>query len=310
MVPQTLNPGATALQESSSVGLLHRYQWPNSKIPINSDYAFYNTFSEAMNSGIGVNVLSQIESFSHYRLLQVNLAYSYRVQLSRNWYFHPGLEVGYGTKNYGFQNHVLGDQFNIDTGTINDFSIDPLLLNENVGYFDISAGAIINNEQFWFGLSVKHLNRPQISFTNYGNTYLDMFFSVMASYTFEFQDQPRFIPYDTKLLLSANFMQQGEYNRLDLGMGLRFDPVYAGLVLATNPNSNTENAPIVTSLNPYLGFEYDHFKVGYSYDVIVNGMGQSGGIHELSLIYMFNLTKDCDGCPDYYKGPKTKTYLY
>lgn len=309
-MPQTLNPGNTAINESSSAGVIHRSQWPNSHLKINTEYAFYNFYSEMMTSGIGINALRQSESFSKYSLTQLNLAYAYRVQLSRDWFFHPAIEIGYGFKSYGFQNMLLGDQLHIDTGTIDPVTGDPVLLNENISYFDFNAGAIINNEDFWFGLSVKHLNRPEIAFTNSGNESLNMFFSVSGAYTFHVIRQPRFVPRGANLLVSANFMQQGEYNRLDLGAGLVFDPIYVGVIAATNPARNHPDAPFVTSLNPYVGMEYEHFKITYSYDAVMNGMGQSGGVHEISLIYLFNLNKKCDGCPAYYKGPKTKTYLY
>lgn len=310
MVPQTLNPGITGIRETSSAGIIHRSQWPSASLKINTDYAFYNTFVEGMNSGIGISALSQRESFSNYNLLQGNISYSYRVQLSRYWYFHPGIEVGYGTKSYGFQNLVLGDQLNIETGEVAQYSGDPTILNDNVGYFDFSAGAIINNGDFWFGLSVKHLNRPNISFTNTGNIELEMLFNVSGSYTMEFPSGPWFTSYGSQLLISANYMQQGEYNRFDLGFGLKFDPMFVGVIASTNPARNDPNAPIVTSLNPYLGVEYSHFNIGYSYDVVTNGMGHTGGIHEISFKYIFDLYKECDGCPDYYKGPKSKTYLY
>ncbi|SFU60710.1 type IX secretion system membrane protein, PorP/SprF family [Pustulibacterium marinum] len=306
-IPQVINPGATAIRESASAGIIHRSQWPEADLKINSNYAFYNTYSEEMNSALGVNILSQRESFSKYHLTQVNFAYAYRVQLNRNWFFHPAIEVGYGNKSYGFQNLVLGDQLNIDSGTINPTTADPTILNENVGYFDFSAGAIINTDKFWFGITIKHLNRPEIDFTNSKNMRLDMFYSFSGSYTFGFQELPRILPNNTQLLVSANYMQQGSYNRLDVGAGVQFSSITVGAIAATNPSNISDNG--ITSINPYLSFEYEHFRIGYSYDIVTNGMGRNGGVHEISFVYLFDLIKDCDGCPRYFK-PKSKTYLY
>lgn len=301
MVPQTVNPGFTGFMETTSIGVMHRTQWPDASLKVNSDYAFLNTWSEEMNSGFGVNFLSQRESFTNYQLSQVNASYAYRVQISDYWYFHPALEVGFGTKSYGFQNLVLEDQLNLGTGVIDATSIDPLALNEKITFFDIGAGVLFNNEECWFGASLKHLNKPNISFMQAGNLPLEMLFSLNAGYEFKLSNFTNtFLPYNSKLLFTANYMQQAKYNRFDLGMGIIFERVFVGAIAATNPAKNNGNSNLLTSINPYFGLKYEHFKVGYSYDILTNKMGRTGGIHEFSLIYQFNWEKQCQGCPDYY----------
>lgn len=298
MVPQTLNPAFTAFMENTSVGVLHRSQWPDAKLKINSDYAFLNTWAESINSGFGVNFLSQRESFTNYSLSQVNASYTYRVQISDYWYFHPALEVGYGSKSYGFQNLVLEDQLNIGTGTIDAITSDPLALNNKVGYFDAGVGMMFNNEYAWIGASLKHINKPNISFTQAGNLPLDMFFSVSGGYEFLFRNI--FFTSDAKLLITANYMQQSKFNRLDAGAGFVFERIFFGANVASNPARNNPRAPIVTSVNPYLGIQYEHLKFGYSYDAVTNGMGRNGGVHEFSILYQFDWEKKCQGCPEYF----------
>lgn len=301
MVPQTVNPAFTGFMETTSVGVLHRSQWPDAKLKINSDYAFLNTWAEEMNSGLGVSFLSQRESFTDYSLSLVNASYCYRVEISDDWYFHPALEVGYGSKSYGFQNLILEDQLNIDTGTIDPTSIDRLALNEKIGYFDVGAGVLFNNEDCWIGASLRHLNKPDISFTMAGNLPLDMFFSLNAGYEFKTSNfTSTLLPFDSKLLITANYMQQGNYNRMDIGAGLIFERVFVGVIAATNPAKNSNNSHLLTSVNPYFGLKYEHFKIGYSYDAVMNNMGRNGGVHEFSFIYQFNWERVCKGCPDYY----------
>jgi len=301
MVPQTVNPAFTGFQETTSAGVMHRSQWPDAKLKIESDYAFLNTWAEDMNSGFGVNFLSQRESFTDYSLSQINVSYAYRVEISDDWYFHPALEAGYGSKSYGFQNLILEDQLNIGSGTIDPRSIDPLALNNKVSFFDMGAGVLFNNEDCWIGGSLKHLNKPNISFNLIGNLPLDMFFSLNAGYEFKFSNfTSTFLPYDSKILITANYMQQGKYNRMDVGAGLIFERIFVGVIAATNPAGNSSNSHLLTSINPYFGLKYEHFKIGYSYDAVVNNMGRNGGVHEFSLLYQFDWEKKCQGCPDYY----------
>jgi type IX secretion system PorP/SprF family membrane protein len=302
MVPESLNPGFTGFLETTTAGVLHRTQWPDLNFRVDTDYGYVNSWWENMNSGIGISVLSHREKYTSYNFTQLNLSYAYRVQISDDWYFRPAIEIGFGNKSYGFQNIILEDQINIGAGTINPVSIDPILLNSKVNFFDISAGMLINNENSWFGASLKHLNQPNISFTENGNTPLDMFFSANAGYEFRLADylDVLIFPYETKVLLTANYMTQGEYNRLDIGAGMIFNRLFFGVTAATNPTKNTPGSHLVTSINAYGGLYWDHFRFGYSYDFNTSSIGRTGGVYEISIRYQFDMDSDCQGCPTYY----------
>jgi hypothetical protein len=42
------------------------------------------------------------------------------------------------------------------------------LQNSKIGFFDVSAGMVLVKKK-WIGLSMKHLNRPNIAFNDGGN---------------------------------------------------------------------------------------------------------------------------------------------
>ena len=227
LVPESLNPGFTGFMETTNIGLLHRTQWPDLNFKVDTEYAFYNTWLDEMNSGVGISVLNHRENYTNYNFTQVNLNYAYRVQLNDDWYFRPALEIGFGNKTYGFQNIILSDQINIYSGIISPNSNETLPLRDKVTFFDFSSGMLFNSENSWVGLSLKHLNKPNISFSTIGNVPLGTFLSISAGrevilsdyFYSSFSD-------DTKLLLTANYMQQAEYNRLDLGTGLVFKNIF------------------------------------------------------------------------------------
>lgn len=301
MVPQTLNPGFAGFVETTTAGILHRTQWPDLNFRVDSDYAFMDTWLPKINSGVGISILNQREKFTNYNFTSINLKYAYRVQLNDYWYFRPAIEIGYGIKSYAFQNIVLEDQINIGQGTINPSSLDPLLLNDKANFFDFSAGMLFNTEQAWFGASLKHINKPNISFTTNGNIPLDMFFSANAGYEFKIADyiDVTLFPLETKMLLTTNYMSQGEYSRLDVGTGLVFDRFFFGISAATNPGKKANNSHFMTSVNAFGGLQYEHLKFGYSYDFNTSKIGNTGGIYELSVIYQFDLKANCFGCPNY-----------
>lgn len=299
LVPQTINPGFTGYMETINAGVIHRTQWPDLALRIDSDYAFFNMWEDSMNSGFGMNLLSNRESFSNYSFTQVDFNYAYKVELSDEWYFRPSIQVAYANKSYGFSNLIFQDQLNIDTETVNPVTIDPVQLQERRGYFDFSSGLLFNNETMWFGVYFKHLNRPNISFVNRGYQTIEPLYSFSMGKEFDlgYLLNTNFLPDDSKLLLLSNFSKQGEFNRLDIGPIAVIDKFFFGTTVTTNPIRNNSNSHLSTSTNFIAGLQYQYFKFGLSYDHNISAIGKTGGIYEVSLIYQFDIKASCFGCP-------------
>lgn len=300
LVRETMNPSFTGFLETTSAGVIHRSQWTNLNYKIDTDYAYFSKSSENNNSGIGASFLNHRENFTGYNYLQANINYAYRVELNYEWYFRPGIEVGYGSKSFGFQNLLLRDQINIASETINPTSIDPLQLNNRIHFIDISTGLLFYNENIWIGTAVKHLNKPNIAIVKEGNIPLDMFFNISTGYEFEIAEYitTTFLPYETRMLLTANYMSQGEYNRLDTGGSLIFNHFVIGATAALNPIKKIKESHILTSINLFSGLQYEHFKIGFSYDLNTSKIGKTGGVFELGLVYQFDVeARKCFGCP-------------
>ena len=64
---------------------------------------------------------------------------------------------------------------------ISSNSFDPILLEENVRYVDFGASFLFNNDYSWVGLTLRHLNRPNVSMVSQGDAPLDIFVSLHAS---------------------------------------------------------------------------------------------------------------------------------
>lgn len=301
LVPESLNPSFTGLLETTSAGVIHRSQWTNLNYKIDTDYAYFSTWSENNQSGIGVNFLNHRENFTGYNFLQANINYSYRVELNYEWYFRPGIEIGYGSKSFGFQNLILRDQINLSNETISPVSIDPLQLNNRIHFIDISTGLLFYTDNFWIGSAIKHLNRPNISIAEEGNIPLDMFYNISTGYEFNLSDiiETGFLPYETRMMVTGNFMDQGGYNRLDIGTSMIFSQLVIGATAALNPMKKTDQSHTLTSINVFSGLQYEKFKIGFSYDINTSKIGRTGGVFELGLVYQFDVeARKCFGCPN------------
>lgn len=311
LVPESLNPAFTGTLITGYTGLIHRSQWPNESRRIDSDYAFINgPIGPERNMGLGLTVLSQREVFTNYNYTQVNGVYSYNVNLNNSWKLRLGIEAGYGIKNYNFSNLVLEDQINSNNGTISSGSIDPSVMNANdkISFVDINSGILLYNDQAWFGASLKHLNKPNIAFTSNGTVPLDLFFSIHTGYSINVEDsQLNFLPDDTNLLLTANYIQQGAYNRFDFGTALDFKPIILGVMASTNPQGRTSNSHLLTSINLISSVQIDRFIFAYSYDINTSKIGNTQGVHELSLTWQFG--RGCSSCDNYLvKKPWGRNY--
>ncbi|MFK7833208.1 MAG: PorP/SprF family type IX secretion system membrane protein [Winogradskyella sp.] len=296
-IQETINPGFSGFEDNDriSAGILSRTQWPNLDLQVSTQYFYINKSYENRNSsgsGIGFNALWQNESFTNYNYYQANVNYMHRVNLSGGWFFRPAIEVGFGFKDIGFSSLTLADQININSGVINPVSADPFSGNlDNVAFFDVSSGLVFekvgyNGSSYWFGVSAKHLNRPSISFLRNENVPLDIFYSIHGNYRFPFLN-------DYTIMMTANYMQQGEYNRLDIGSLFQVNQFLIGVTAATNPARNDNDSHLLTSINGFIGLEYTNFRFGLSYDANVSNIGNTNGVYEFSLTYMSR----CRSCP-------------
>jgi len=287
LVPETLNPSFSGFEDATYFGVLHRTQWPSLDLRVDTEYAFFNTWVENMNSGIGFSIMNQHENNTNYNHSQFNLNYAYIINLENDWYFRPSLEIGVGAKSFNFQNLILADQININSGSINAISADPYAPNDNsnIYFVDFTAGFVFdkrsfrNDTDFWIGASMKHLNKPNISFFDNGNVPLDIFYSIHTSYKFPYFN-------DNKMLVSLNYMQQSDYNRLDIGATIKLDKLFLGAIAVTNPAKNNSNSHLLTSVNALVGLEFERLRFGFSYDINTTNIGRTDGVYELSITYL------------------------
>ncbi|MGA9638737.1 PorP/SprF family type IX secretion system membrane protein [Flavobacterium sp.] len=311
LIPESLNPAFTGTLVTGYTGLIHRSQWPNDNRRIDTEYAFINTpMGPKKDMGLGLTITNQREVFTEYNYTQINGVYSYNVNINYDWRLRLGLEAGYGHKNFNFSNLLFEDQINPNNGTITSGSLDPSAMNYNnkISFLDISSGLLLYSDKAWFGASLKHLNQPNIAFTEYSNVPLEMFLSVHTGYSFSLDESHMsFFPNQTNLLFTANYIRQSQYNRLDIGTALDFKPFIIGVLAATNPQGKSNNSHLLTSLNFFSSIQLNRFVFGYSYDANTSKIGNTQGVHELSLTWQIG--RECSSCENYLvKHPWGRNY--
>jgi type IX secretion system PorP/SprF family membrane protein len=287
-IPTLLNPSFSGASGNSRMNSGYRLQWLDYGNKITTQFASFDTWSESLNSGIGVSIRNHTEEFTKYNFTQIDLSYSYHVKLTREWTFLPGLSLGYGIKSFNFQGMLLGDQIDIVNGSFNQSSIDQIFNSNQVHFVDASTSFLLYNEKIWLGASIKHLNRPNISFSNGGNLPLSMFFSLHGGYLISLSPKYRSTIFDeTNLFLTFNYMQQSRYNRLDFGAQIEIENLSFGILVSTIPAKMDADSHTLSSINAILGFKFSQFKVGISNDFSTSDIGKMGGTYEITLQYNF-----------------------
>ncbi len=296
--PLQINPAFTGNTYAPHISLNYRNQWPawsDGTSAYVTYAAYYDQFSEALNSGFGFSLLSDDAGGGLITTNKISGYFSYRLQVIDDFYLKFGIEASAVQARFGWDKFRFFDQiderfgfFNV-SGVLNpteEIRPDDL----NVTYFDVSTGILAYNEIFYAGLSLKHLNTPNESLLNINdniNTGLPMRIALHGGMELKIKEGNN---RRAASFISPNIMylKQGDFGQLNIGTLANHDLIYGGVWYRhafTNPDA------VILVLGVHKGI----FKIGYSYDISVGRLaGQSNGSHEVSLTLNFDKGKRID----------------
>lgn len=296
--PLTLNPALTGkFNGDFRIAGNYRDQWPSiSKAFITSTASLdmpilRGRISELDTWGVGILAMTDktANGILSTNLLSITTAYHKGLDEDGLHQVGIGFQATYNTKRLdgtklNFEDEL--DQFggwSIPSGEV----INNQMLN--LSYFDVSAGFLYNGStdgynNFYFGASAYHLNKPRESFTG------DVFYTLNQRYTVHAGGAIPLGDATRTIFLSSLFSHQAGANNIVIGGAVGFalndEPdnpsnFYAGMWTRFN---NVNDAII-----PYVGLEFNGFRLGASYDVNISSLktaSQSRGGLEVSLIFI------------------------
>lgn len=290
--PQYLNPAFAGSALAPRITANYRNQWPAITNYVTTMVGV-DHYVERFNSGVGLLVLNDNQGQGRIQSTEIGLQYAYQFQVSETSFVRLGLQGSYVNRNINYFGLTTGDQFT-DRGFITgSVSVDPTLqggMPKNK-YLDFSTGGLFYSDWFWVGASAHHINRPDQGFFVGGRDRLPMKGSIhaglripLAGYTGLADELDREISFSPVIL----YKFQGKYDQLDLGAYLTYSPLTLGVYYRGIPfkkyDQTLNNHDAIALL---AGYRMDKFSIGYSYDVTISTLGNSGGSHELSLSYIF-----------------------
>lgn len=294
--PLYLNPAFTGSELRGRVGVNYRNQWPGLDATFNTFSAYYDTYLEDYNSGVGVMVTNDVESASSLKSITISALYAYELRVGENAYFRPGFQASYMRRDIGFyENLVFANQISPSDPFGPILPGDALLgLGEPVNMFSLSLGGLFFTENFWLGASAHHVNQPNQSFLDEGFSNLPAKYSIHTGYRISLGRgaMKRDFTHTYKqryITPTLNYKRQGPFEQLDVGAYVFLEPLIIGAWYRGLPYKPVNNQSNRDALVMLVGFNLPTgFNIGYSFDYTISQLGiQSGGAHEISLSYVF-----------------------
>lgn len=296
--PLYLNPAFAGATQQSRVGLNYRNQWPSIEANFITFSAYYDTYLEDMNSGVGFLIMRDTEGQAGLKSNTVAIQYAYQLYLTEWLTFRPGIQVGFYNRNVNFADLTFGDQFDPVTGEIANPSADTFG-NESKNFFDLSFGGVFYTKNAWLGATANHINTPNQAFEDSANPKeLPMKLSFHGGYKFLFRPGVMGTgmfsrPQERSLSPTFQYKSQGEFDQLDLGLYLTLEPLIFGMWYRGLPTKSLEGFNNNESIVFLVGFtkqgKDDALNIGYSYDYTISQLGAgSGGAHEISISYSWS----------------------
>ena len=287
--PLQLNPAFAGASFSSRIAANYRNQWPGWPNAYRSYSLSYDQWVDGFNSGIGLNLLTDDAGNGLYRTTRATATYSYQVQMADRLYFRLGMDAGIIQQRLNWSSLVFGDQLNPITGAVDGAG------NQNQGSEtppnqltalapDISAGLLIFSSTFHAGISLMHLNTPDINHLRINNNLqggLPMRLTMHAGLEIPF-NQGNIGRTDAFISPNVLVSTQGGYTQINGGLYTGIDKILGGLWYRHTPGNS--DALIVMG-----GFRQGIMRISYSLDLTVSALASAGtgGGHELSVALNF-----------------------
>ena len=293
--PLQINPAFTGTTYTPNISMIYRNQWPTLNAYQTYSVSF-DQFFEPMNSGIGLMVTTDDAGQGLIKLSRISGFYSYKVAVNRELSLKFGVEATYAQVRLNWDELVFFDQIDqiygyFDAAGNENTSEEIQPDNLTKSYLDMSAGILAYSKQFYFGISMKHLNTPDESFIPVNqnlNVGLPMRFTLHGGAEFVLRKGNK-RRQGSFLSPNAMFVKQGDFGQLNLGTYANLGMVFGG-VWYRHAFTNPDAAIFL------VGLQKGNYKFGYSYDLTISRLsGNTAGSHEVSIRINF----DKERGPDY-----------
>jgi type IX secretion system PorP/SprF family membrane protein len=280
--PVYLNPAFTGLTFQHRIIGNYRNQWLGISKAFSTYAIGYDYNAVEKNMGVGLQVINDAAGTTGLKNTSLASSLCWHGDITRFTEFRGGASISYNMLRMNSDRLIFNDQLYYGTSS----SIE----SENYAsknYLDINAGVLISSVNYWGGISLRHISRPDIDMSNSGGARLPALLSLHGGYRFVVEKSGR----EVKKFISpvVHYRHQKKFDQLDLGFYYDHNALQLGLWYRGIPvkkyASGYANSDALIIL---VGFEVEKYslKIGYSYDLPMSKLiSNTSGSHELSVIY-------------------------
>ena len=141
--------------------------------------AGYDQYFHPMRSSFGANIAYTNSASGILSQTEFNIQYNYAVQMTKDWYFRPGLQLGIFYRTIDPSKMIFADQISPDGDILSSSSFNPY--NTSLVRFDAGVSVLFYNQYFFAGLHADNLLGNKISFMDQATTTNPIKLSVYAA---------------------------------------------------------------------------------------------------------------------------------
>lgn len=284
--PIQLNPGLVGLTEQGRVSMSYRNQWTGWPQAYTTYAASYDQYFSALNSGFGGQILTDDAGDGILKTTKITGVYSYHLQLNRKLQARIGLEAGIIQTALDWDKLVFLDQ--VVPGIINGSpggTIIPSQETPPAGFsnlvFDIGMGGVLYSDEYYVGISLKHINSPDNSFgdnTTSGYAGLPSRLTIHGGWEIDL-DGYNNKGFGSFIAPSIMYTRQAGLSQLNAGALYNRENVFGGIWMR-HDLSNIDAAIIS------VGLRTDWLKLSYSFDLTLSKavITRTSGSHEIGIV--------------------------
>lgn len=264
-----LNPAFAGTSHCPRLTINYRNQWPGIDNSFITTAASFDQQVDAINGGIGVQILTDRAGENVLNTTSAAFIYSYEFKLNRKFSIRAGFQATVFQKSIDVSNLRFGDMIDSRRGFV--FQTQEQINDDNVLYPDFSFGMLGYSKKTYFGFAIHHLTEPDEGFLD--QAVLEQRITLHYGAVLPFGIRNADMTWSPNII----YQQQGEFQEVSLGVYVTKGPLVMGLWNRLGD-----------SFIALLGVEIDGLKIGYSYDLTTSELtNQTSGSHELSLSYVF-----------------------
>lgn len=285
--PLYLNPAFTGSSGGARIGTNYRLQGTSSESSYTTLSAYGDYYFKDFYASAGLLFISDRDAYSGYVSNSVAIPLSYDFSITKNITIKPAIQPSYTLQGIDFGRFLFSDQID-PQGNITGGTSEPLAGSDRIGFFDVATGVLAFSERWWVGYSMHNLLDNNISFVTGGESRLPIRYSAHGGVSISLND-PRSRNKTKKTIMPTfNFVSQGKFNQLDAGAIFQLEPIVFGAMYRGIPNPLYEGD--YSAVSWVVGINKYDFSLGYSFDMPIKTDVNPGGIHEISLSFLFDPT--------------------